>query len=147
VIAIAVTLALLWLLLVVGLVVARPKGMRAGDAAKLMPDLVLLVRDLARDGTIPRRVRARIWFLLAWMASPIDLIPDLLPVIGLLDDAVLVYVVLRSVARSAGGQVLARHWRGTPDGLRVVERFLGLERPPDPSASRRDRPEHPDRGD
>jgi uncharacterized membrane protein YkvA (DUF1232 family) len=127
-IAIAVTFALLWLLVVVGLVLARPKGMRAADAARLMPDLVLLVRDLARDRTIPRRVRVRIWILLAWMASPIDAIPDVVPVIGVLDDLILVYVVLRSVARSAGGESMARHWHGTPDGLRVVERFLGLDR-------------------
>jgi hypothetical protein len=81
-ITIAVTFALMWLLIVVGLVLARPKGMRAADAARLMPDLVLLVRDLARDRTIPRRVRVRIWILLAWMASPIDAIPDVVPVIG-----------------------------------------------------------------
>ena len=67
------------------------------------------------------------------MASPIDLIPDLLPVIGLLDDAVLVYVVLRSVARSAGDDALTRHWRGSSDGLRVVERFLGLPPRPGPA--------------
>jgi uncharacterized membrane protein YkvA (DUF1232 family) len=125
-VAIAVTIALLWLLLVVALVAARPKGMRAADAARLMPDLVILVRGLARDRTIPRRVRARIWFLLAWIASPLDLIPDVVPVVGVLDDLILLYVVVRSVARAGGRDAVARNWRGSPDGLRVVERFLGL---------------------
>jgi uncharacterized membrane protein YkvA (DUF1232 family) len=130
-IAIAVTIAVLWLLLAVALVAARPKGVRAADAARLMPDLVLLVRDLARDRTIPRRVRARIWFLLVWMASPIDVIPDVIPVVGMLDDLVLAYLVLRSVARSAGAEVLDRHWRGSPDGLRFLERLLRVDRDPE----------------
>jgi uncharacterized membrane protein YkvA (DUF1232 family) len=124
VIGVAVGFAALWILLVVALVVARPKGMRAADAARLMPDLVRLVRGLARDRELPRSVRARIWFLLLWMASPIDAIPDVIPVIGLADDVILTYLVLRSVIRVAGDDVLERHWPGTPEGLAVIERLL-----------------------
>jgi uncharacterized membrane protein YkvA (DUF1232 family) len=92
-----------------------------------MPNLVLLVRDLARDRSLPRRVRVRLWLLLAWMASPIDAIPDIIPVVGVADDVILVYLVVRSVARAAGGQVLERHWRGTPEGLASVERLLRID--------------------
>ncbi len=119
--------AVLWLLAVVVLVVARPKGLRAFDAARMMPDVVRLVRDLARDKSIPWRVRARVWLLLAWIASPIDAIPDVIPVIGLVDDAVVAYLVLRSVARSAGREVLARHWRGNAEGLAALEQLLRLD--------------------
>ncbi len=123
-IGILVGFVVLWLVLVVALVVARPRGMRAGDAARMMPDLVRLVRGLAGDRDIPRHVRVRIWFLLAWMASPIDAIPDVIPVIGMLDDAILTYLVLRSVVRAAGDEVLERNWPGTPDGLAAIERLL-----------------------
>ena len=90
-------LAMVWLILVLALVFARPKGLSAKDTARLMPDVVRLVRDLARDHSIPRRVRARLWLLLAWMASPIDAIPDVIPVIGYADDIILAYLVLRRV--------------------------------------------------
>jgi len=120
--------AVLWLVLVVGLVVARPKGLRAVDAARLMPDVLRLTRDLARDQAIPRRIRFRIWILLAWLVSPIDAIPDVIPVIGFADDIVLTYFVLRSVARAAGNDVLAEHWRGSREGLVALERLLRLDR-------------------
>jgi uncharacterized membrane protein YkvA (DUF1232 family) len=127
VIGIIAAFATLWLILVLALIAARPKGLRLSDAARLMPDLVLLVRDLARDRSIPRRVRARIWILLAWMASPIDAIPDVIPVIGMADDVILTYLVLRSVARVAGNDVLQQHWRGSPEGFAVLEHLLGLD--------------------
>jgi uncharacterized membrane protein YkvA (DUF1232 family) len=127
VIGIVAAFAALWLILVFALIAARPKGLRASDAARLMPDLVFLVRDLARDRSIPRRVRARIWILLAWMASPIDAIPDVIPVIGMADDVILAYFVLRSVARVAGIDVLEQHWRGTPEGLAALEHLLRLD--------------------
>lgn len=127
VIGIIAAFATLWLILVLALIAARPKGLRPSDAALLMPDLILLVRDLARDRSIPRRVRARIWILLAWMASPIDAIPDVIPVIGMADDVILTYLVLRSVARVAGNDVLQQHWRGSPEGFAVLEHLLGLD--------------------
>ena len=126
ILGIAVAFATLWVLLLVVLVIARPKGLRVADTARLMPDLVRLVRGLASDRALPRHVRARIWLLLAWMVSPIDAIPDVIPVIGVADDAVLVYLVLRSVVRAAGEDVLARHWPGSPEGLAALERLLNL---------------------
>ncbi len=126
VVGVLVGFAALWLVLVIGLIVARPKGLRAVDAARLMPDILRLTRDLARDQAIPRRVRVRIWILLAWLVSPIDAIPDVIPVIGFADDIVLTYLVLRSVARAAGTDVLEQHWRGSREGLAALERLLRL---------------------
>ncbi|HEY5012944.1 MAG TPA: DUF1232 domain-containing protein [Acidimicrobiia bacterium] len=136
-VGIVVALATMWLILVLTLIAARPKGLRVADAARLMPDLLLLVRDLARDPSIPRRVRARIWILMAWIASPIDAIPDIVPVIGMADDVILVYLVLRSVARVAGNDALERHWRGTPEALAVLEHLLGLDHNPRARVHRR----------
>ncbi len=123
-ISILVTLIVLWVVLVVILLVKRPATMRVSELAALLPDMVRLTARLARDRKIPRRVRWRVWILLAWMASPIDLIPDFIPVIGFADDVVVAYVVLRSVARAAGPDVVAHHWPGSPEGLVALRRLL-----------------------
>jgi uncharacterized membrane protein YkvA (DUF1232 family) len=64
--------------------------------------------------------------LLAYLALPIDLIPDFIPVLGYADDAVIVALVLRSVTRRAGPDALAEHWPGTPDGLAALRRLCRL---------------------
>ncbi|MCO6006534.1 DUF1232 domain-containing protein [Actinoallomurus purpureus] len=121
--AAAAGLLLLWLVLVVFLALARPKGGALGDAVRLLPDLLRLVARLARDPTLPRGVRLRLWLLLAYLAMPIDLIPDFIPILGYADDAILVAFVLRSVIRRAGPDAVARHWPGTEEGLQAVRRL------------------------
>jgi uncharacterized membrane protein YkvA (DUF1232 family) len=69
----------------------------------------------------------RLWALLAYLALPIDLIPDFLPLIGYADDAIVVALALRSVARRAGTDAIAAHWPGSELGLRTVLRATGLE--------------------
>jgi uncharacterized membrane protein YkvA (DUF1232 family) len=96
------------------------------DALRLVPDVIRLLRRLASDQTLPRGVRFRLWLLLAYLISPIDLIPDFIPVIGYADDAIVVAIAVRSVSRSAGPIALQRHWPGTPDGLATVLRLAGL---------------------
>ncbi len=66
------------------------------DAARLVPDVVQLLRRLAGDRTIARSVRIRLWLLLVYLILPIDLIPDFIPVLGYADDAIIVVVALRS---------------------------------------------------
>ncbi|WP_327104146.1 YkvA family protein [Nonomuraea glycinis] len=118
--------ALLWLLALVALAVARPRGNLLTEAIRLLPDLLRLISRLARDAALPRRVRVRLWLLVAYLALPIDLVPDFIPVLGYADDAIVVALVLRSVVRGAGPQALERHWPGTPDGLAAVRRLAGL---------------------
>jgi uncharacterized membrane protein YkvA (DUF1232 family) len=124
VIGILIAIVGLWIALVVALIVIRPKDLRVGDAARLMPDLLRLIGKLARDRALPRRTRAWLWFLLAFLASPIDIIPDFIPVIGFADDVVVAYIVLRHVFQVAGAEQLEQHWTGTPEGLEVIRRFL-----------------------
>jgi uncharacterized membrane protein YkvA (DUF1232 family) len=93
-----------------------------------MPDLVRLVYRLAGDRTLARRLPVRIWILVVWMASPIDAIPDFIPFIGMADDVILTYLVLRTVVRSAGDEVLMRHWPGSPEGLAALEHLPGRGR-------------------
>jgi uncharacterized membrane protein YkvA (DUF1232 family) len=72
-----------------------------------------LLRRLASDPTLPPGVKARLWLLLAYLAIPIDLVPDFIPVLGYADDAIIVTWVLRSVVRRAGLQPLQQHWPGS----------------------------------
>ena len=119
-------LVLLWVALLVLLWRARPEGEGLREAVRLLPDVVRLVTRLARDSTLPRRLRARLWLLLGYLALPVDLVPDFIPVIGYADDAVLVAWTLRSVVRVAGADVVGRHWPGTPEGLKSVLRLAGM---------------------
>ncbi|WP_380168993.1 YkvA family protein [Jannaschia sp. R86511] len=119
-------LLLLWLVLLVVLWKATPDQTGLRDALRLLPDVIRLVRGLAGDRSLTRGVRVRLLLLLAYLASPIDLVPDLVPVLGYADDAIAVVLVLRSVVRSAGPEALERHWPGTPDGLAAVRHLVGI---------------------
>jgi uncharacterized membrane protein YkvA (DUF1232 family) len=121
--ALVVSIAVLWVLLVVLLAARRPSREQIGEALRLLPDVLRLVRRLAADRELPRGVRVRLWLLLAYLALPFDLIPDFLPVVGYADDAVIVAWTLRAVVRRAGPVALERHWPGSPEGLAIVRRL------------------------
>ena len=123
---IAAGLLLAWAVLIAALVVMRPRGGLMRQALRLLPDVLRLLPRLAADRSLPRGVRVRLALLLAYLASPIDLVPDFIPVVGYADDAIIVAAVLRSVVRHAGVQALERHWPGTPDGLAALCRLTGL---------------------
>jgi uncharacterized membrane protein YkvA (DUF1232 family) len=72
-----------------------------------------------------------LFVLLAYLALPIDLVPDIIPVVGYADDVIVIGVVLRSVMRHAGAEVVRRHWPGSPDGLMVLTRLCRLPGPSD----------------
>jgi uncharacterized membrane protein YkvA (DUF1232 family) len=118
-------LLLLWAALLVLLWRARPPDLTVREALRLLPDLVRLVRRLAADRSLPRGVRVRLWLLLGYLLSPVDLVPDVVPVLGYADDVVVVALVLRSVVRAAGDAALQRSWPGGTAGLAVVRRLAG----------------------
>ncbi len=126
--SLALALAVTWLALVIVLVVVRPRGGLLSESLRLLPDVLRLVRRLAADPTLPRGIRVRLGLLLVYLASPLDLIPDFIPVIGYADDAILVTWVLRTVVRRAGLEVVRAHWPGTPDGFTALTRLTRLTR-------------------
>jgi uncharacterized membrane protein YkvA (DUF1232 family) len=136
VLGLAAALALVWLALAVGLILVRPRGGLLREAMRLLPDVLRLIRRLAADKTLPRGVRIRLGLLLAYLANPIDLIPDFVPVLGYADDAIIVTAVLRSVVRRAGLEAVRAHWPGTDDGFIAVARLAGLHGPPAKRATR-----------
>ncbi|MFD4672456.1 YkvA family protein [Lentzea sp. NPDC058450] len=128
-----IALVVTWLVLLIGLVVVRPRGGLLREAVRLLPDVLRLVRRLAGDRTLPHGVRVRLWLLMVYLALPIDLIPDFIPVLGYADDAIIVTAVLRGVVRRAGIAAVRAHWPGTDDGFAAVARLAGLrpEGPPE----------------
>jgi uncharacterized membrane protein YkvA (DUF1232 family) len=132
--AVVVAVVVSWLFLLAGLVVLHPSGSSLRDAARLVPDTARLVHRLARDPTIGPGARLRLWLLLAYLAFPIDLVPDLIPVLGYADDAIVIGLVLRNVIRHAGADVVRRHWPGNPGGFDVLARLCRLHADPTPPA-------------
>jgi uncharacterized membrane protein YkvA (DUF1232 family) len=122
-IAVAVVV-LSWLLLIV-LARRLPPGL-AKDLAAFLPDCVTAARALRRDPRVPRRARVAVLIALLWVVSPIDLIPEFLPVIGPVDDIIVVALLLRYAARSVPRHVVLEAWPGEP---RMIERLLGPARP------------------
>jgi len=127
VISLGAAIVLMWVALIVVLWRSGRGFGGVAEAARLLPDLLRLVSRLARDGSLPRGVRIRLWLLLGYLASPLDLIPDFVPVVGYADDAIIVALALRSVVRVAGPDPLERHWPGSPEGLAVVRRLAGVK--------------------
>ena len=125
-VSVLASIVIIWIVLVGALLVAKPDSITLRDAARILPDTVRLVRRLAADKTLHRGVRIRLWLLLAYLVSPIDLIPDFIPVVGFADDALVTSLVLRSVIKRAGVHAVTSHWPGTPDGLAMLFRVCRL---------------------
>ena len=117
-------LLLVWAGLVGWLVAAGRRG-DARAVATFVPDCVVLVTRLARDPRVPRRRRVLLLGLVAYLASPLDLVPDFVPVAGQLDDAILVGLVLRHVVRTAGEPLIRELWPGPEQSLALVLRLAG----------------------
>lgn len=117
----AILLLFLW-----GYARKNPDTVGMKDALRLLPDLLRLLRRLLADRTLAVGLRIRLGLLLAYLLSPIDLVPDFVPVIGYADDVLIVALVLRSVIARAGVEALQQHWPGTPEGLRLILRLAGL---------------------
>jgi uncharacterized membrane protein YkvA (DUF1232 family) len=119
-----VVLVVGWLVLLGIIWLNRPTREQAAVYLRLLPDLTRLVFRLVRDSRTPTRYRVALIALGAWLAFPIDLIPDFLPVIGALDDIVLAALVLRWVGRGVGMDRIEEAWPGSPEGLAILRRAL-----------------------
>ena len=112
-----------------GLLVLLAKRLPRGilrDLAAFIPDCVTTVRRLRKDPRVPRRAKIAVLIAGIWVASPVDLIPEFIPVIGPLDDIVVVALALRYAGRQVPREVLLAAWPGEP---RLIERLLGPARP------------------
>ncbi len=123
-------LILIWLLLLAYLAVFRPDGHTIRETSRILPDAIRLVRRLTHEQTLSRPLRIRLFLLLAYLAMPIDIVPDFIPVLGLADDAIILCLVLRGVIRNANHEVIRRNWPGTDAGLAVLARLCRITMTP-----------------
>jgi uncharacterized membrane protein YkvA (DUF1232 family) len=110
----------------IGLIwIFRPRDVGLGELLRVIPDVVRLVRRLLGDRAVPLGAKIALVGLLAWLVSPIDLIPEFIPILGPLDDVVVAVLVLRYVRRRVGLEALRSRWPGTPDGFALLSRIIG----------------------
>src|SRR4051794_20373552 len=123
-IVIAVITLGLWALSLVAMVIlaARLPPGAARNAAEFLPACVTTARRLRKHDAIPRRAKVALLIAVLWVASPIDLLPEFLPVIGPLDDVIAVILLLRFAARSIPREVLLAAW---PVDARLLTRLAG----------------------
>ena len=122
-----IALVAAWALLIALLWFLRPRDVRLRELIGVVPDVLRLVRDLISDRSTPTGVRFALIVLLVWLVSPIDLIPEFIPVLGPLDDVVVAVLVLRYVRRRLGEEQLRRRWRGSADGFALLTAVIGKD--------------------
>jgi len=120
---ILLVLIAVWIVVVVVLVVVG-RVLLARELALLLPNLIRLFGGLLRDPRVPLRAKIVLGVASVWLASPIDLIPEFIPIVGSLDDAVVAALALRFVLATTDGAIVREHWRGDPATLERLLRFV-----------------------
>ena len=123
--AVMVGLLVVWGLLLVLLWVVRPRDVPARELLGVIPDLIGLTRSLISDGDVPLDVRLVAAGAVVWVINPIDLVPDFLPLIGWLDEIVVIVLALRYVRRRLGVPALRARWPGSQDGFSLLCTVMG----------------------
>ena len=124
--AIVISVVGVWAALLVMFWALRPKDVSVRELLGIIPDVLRLIRSVITDGSAPLDVRLLLVGLLAWIVSPIDLIPEFIPVLGPLDDVVVAIVAMRFVRRRLGSDDLRARWTGSADGFILLGRVIGV---------------------
>jgi uncharacterized membrane protein YkvA (DUF1232 family) len=120
---ILLVLIAVWIVVVVVLVIVG-RVFLARELALLLPNLIRLFGGLLRDRRVGLPAKIAVGIASLWLASPIDLIPEFIPIIGSLDDAIVAALALRFVLRTTDGAVVREHWHGDPAALERLLRFV-----------------------
>jgi uncharacterized membrane protein YkvA (DUF1232 family) len=126
--AILLALVAVWAAFLVIFWVLRPKDVSIRELLGLIPDILRLLRSLIGDRTAPLDVRLVLIGLVAWIVSPIDLIPEFIPVLGPMDDVVVAIVAMRYVRRRVGTDDLRGRWVGSEAGFAMLLTVIGSDR-------------------
>jgi uncharacterized membrane protein YkvA (DUF1232 family) len=124
-VAVVAAVLLLWVAVLVLLWIMRPRDVPVRELIRVVPDIVRLLRALIGDRTVPPDVRLVLVGLIAWILSPVDLIPEFIPGLGPLDDVVVAVLAMRYVRRRLGVEGIRRRWRGTDAGFSLLVRVIG----------------------
>ena len=123
----------IWIVVAIVLVIVG-RVLLARELALLVPNLVRMFGGLLRDPRVPLRAKIVVGIASLWLASPIDLIPDFVPIAGQLDDAIVAALALRFILRTTDGAVVRQHWHGDPATLERVLRMVSWNRRGSPRA-------------
>lgn len=93
-----------------------------------IPDCLVFFKNLITDPQVPIHYKVILIFLLGSLISPIDLIPDFIPIVGQLDDAVLIMLALRYIVKRIGEESATKHWPGPEKSLEVLLKLSGLKK-------------------
>ena len=104
----------------------RRPAARMREAVLLVPHLVRLLGRLMRDPRVPARSRAFAGAALVYVVSPLDLLPDVIPVLGAADDVMVAVFAVHHLIRTAGEDVVVEHWDGSRDLLEIVDGLIGF---------------------
>ena len=126
-------LVAIWIVVAIVLVIVG-RVLLARELALLVPNLVRMFGGLLRDPRVPLRAKIVVGIASLWLASPIDLIPDFVPIAGQLDDAIIAALALRFILRTTDGAVVRQHWHGDPATLERVLRMVSWDRRGSPRA-------------
>jgi len=126
-------LVAIWIVVAIVLVIVG-RVLLARELALLVPNLVRMFGGLLRDPRVPLRAKIVVGIASLWLASPIDLIPDFVPIAGQLDDAIIAALALRFILRTTDGAVVRQHWHGDPATLERVLRMVSWNRRGSPRA-------------
>jgi uncharacterized membrane protein YkvA (DUF1232 family) len=122
-----ITVIVVWVTVIVVLVAAG-RRIAARELAALIPNLLGLFKGLFTDPRVPAGSKLLLGLAIAWIISPVDLVPEFLPLLGPLDDAVVAALVLRHLVRVSGPDVVREHWRGDPRTLETILRLARIGR-------------------
>jgi uncharacterized membrane protein YkvA (DUF1232 family) len=124
-----ITLVALWIALAALVFALRSPGQSVGELVRVFPASLRLAGALYRDPTLPGSVRWRLRIAVIYNIQPINLIPDVVPVIGFADNIAVLAWGLRSAVRIAGSDAVGRHWSGSPESLAALYRVLRVSSP------------------
>ena len=117
----------LWVLFVVVLLASGRRD-EARALVRFIPDCLVLLRRIVAENEVSRRMKLLLVLTIAYLAFPIDVVPDFIPILGHLDDALLLFWTLRSLVRQVPPERLAALWPGPRESLQAVEKVAGLQR-------------------
>ena len=100
----------------------------ARDAVLMLPNLIKLVGRLLKDPRVPRRSKVALGLAAVYVASPIDLVPEFIPVIGWADDVLFILFAIDSLIERSGPEIVAEHWDGPGDLLAMIREVTGVTR-------------------
>jgi uncharacterized membrane protein YkvA (DUF1232 family) len=123
---ILVVLVAAYIIFIVGLMLAGNKT-AARAVAGLIPDCIVLFKNLLKDKRVPPRHKVLLWILIGYLLFPIDIVPDFIPVAGQLDDAIIVVLVLRAILKHAGSRTVKDNWRGPESTLRAIFKIARID--------------------